>query len=78
MDRAAFFFTEVRMELGVVHVELASSKEIELMYGESECPRDVGPVEWGRFNLFWGFLGFSSAGVRHGIVFKLLNEWSRL
>ena len=54
MDRATFFFTEVGMKLGVVHVKLASSKEIELVYSESECPRDIGPVEWGRFDLLWG------------------------
>ena len=78
MDRAAFFLTEAGMKVGVIQVKFLSSKEVELVYSESECPRDIGPMEWGRFDFLWGCFGFSSAGVRHGVVFKLLNEWLHL
>ena len=78
MDRATFFLTEVGVKVGVIQAKVTSAKEVELVYGESECPRDVSPMERGRFEFLWGFFGFSSARVRHGIVFKLLIEWLRL
>ena len=78
MDGAANRSTEVGVELGVIHVKFVSSEKVELVDGEAKFPRDVSPVEGGRFDFLWGFLGFSSAGVRHGIVFKVFSEWVRL
>ena len=78
MDGAANHFTKVGVELGVIHVESVSSEKVELVDGEAKFPRDVSPVEGGRFDFLWGFLGFSSTGVRHGIVFKVFREWVRL
>ena len=48
------------------------------MDSETEFPRDVGPMEGRRVNFLWGFSGFLSLGVRHGTVFKFLNEWDHL
>ena len=48
------------------------------MDGETEFPRDVSPMEGGRFNFLWGFSGLLSVGVRHGIIFKVLSEWIHL
>ena len=79
MDRATFFFTEVGMKVGVIQVKFTSTEEVELVYGESKCPWDIHPMEWGRFKFLWGlFFGFSSAGMRHEVVFKCLSEWLRL
>ena len=78
MDRTTFFLTEVGMKVGVIQVKFTTSEEVELVYGESECPWDICPVEWGRFEFLWGFFGFSSTRVRHGVVFKFLSEWLRL
>ena len=78
MDGAASRLTKVGVELGVTHVKFVSSEKVELVDGEAQFPRDVSPVEGGRFNFLWGFLGFSSVGVRHGIVFKVFSEWVRL
>ena len=78
MDRATNSLTEMGVDVGMVQVKFVFAKEVELMDSEAEFPRDVGPMEWGRFRFLWGFSGFSSAGVRHGIVFKLLSEWVRL
>ena len=75
MDGAAYFPTEVGVGVGVIQVEFVSAKEVELMYGEAKFPRDVRPMEWGRFGFLWSFSGFLSAGVRHGVVFKFLSEW---
>ena len=74
MDGAANFSTEVGVKVGVSQVEFIPTKEIELVYGEAKFPRDVSPMEWGRFEDFWGFFGFLSTGVRHGIIFKRLRE----
>ena len=74
VDRAANFSTEVGVKVGVLQVKFISTKEIELVYGEAQFPRDVSPMDWERFEDFWGFFGFSSTGVRHGIVFKYLRE----
>ena len=78
MDGAANHLTKVGVELGVIHVKFVSSEKVELMDGEAKFPWDVSPVEGGRFDFLRGFLGFSSAGVRHGIVFKVFSEWVRL
>ena len=78
MDGAANRLTEVGVELGVTHVKFVSSEKIELVDGEAEFPRDVSPVKGGRFDFLRGFLGFSSTGVRHGIVFKVFSEWVHL
>ena len=48
------------------------------MNGEAKFPQDVSPMEGGRFDFLWGFTGFSSVGMRHGMVFKALNEWFHL
>ena len=45
------------------------------MDGKTKFPRDVSPMEGGRFDFLWGFSGFSSVGVRHGVVLKLLSKW---
>ena len=74
MDGAAYFLTEVGVGVSVIQVELVSAKEVELMYGEAEFPRDVCPMEWGRFGFLRSFSRFLSAGVRHGVVFKFLSE----
>ena len=78
VDRAATFLTEVGVGLSVCQVEVVAAEEVELVDGETEFPRDVSPMEGGRFDFLWGFLGFSSAGVRHGTVFKRLREWEHL
>ena len=78
MDGTACLTTEVRMGLGMVQVEFVATQEVELVNSETECPRDVGPMEGGRFDFLWGFSGFSSAGVRHGTVFKRRSWWTRL
>ena len=74
MDGAAYFPTEVGVGVSVIQVELVSAKEVELMYSEAEFPRDVRPMEWGRFGFLRSFSRFFSAGVRHGVVFKFLSE----
>ena len=74
VDGAANFPTEVGVKVCVSQVEFVPTKEVELVYGEAEFPRDVRSMEWGRFEFPWGFFGFSSTGVRHGIVFKHLRE----
>ena len=57
--------------MSVVQVEFVSAKEVKLVDGEAEFPRDVSPMEGGRFNFLWGLSGFSLSGMRHeGIVFK--------
>ena len=81
VDRAAVFPTKVGVGLSVCQVKVVTAEEVELMNGETEFPRDVGPMEGGRFDFlrgFSGFSGFSSVGVRHGMVFKVLSEWVRL
>ena len=78
MDGAANRLTEVGVELGVSHVKFVSSEKVELMDSEAKFPRDVSPMEGGRFDFLWGFLGFLSTGVRHGIVFKVFRKWVRL
>ena len=78
MDGAAYFPTEVGVGVSVIQAEFVSAKEVKLMYGEAKFPRDVCPVEWGRFGFLWGVSRFSSAGVRHGVVFKFLSKWLRL
>ena len=75
MDGAANRLTEVGVKLGVIHVEFVSSEKVELVDSEAKFPWDVSPVEGGRFDFLWGFLGFSSTGVRHGVVFKIFREW---
>ena len=78
MDGAACLSTEMGVGLGVVQVKFVAAKEVELVDSETEFPGDVSPMEGRRINFLWGFFGFSSAGVRHGIVFKVLSEWVRL
>ena len=78
MDGAAYFPTEVGVGVSVIQVKLVSAKEVELMYSEAEFPRDVRPMERGRFGFLWSFSRFLSVGVRHGVVFKFLSEWLRL
>ena len=78
MDRATNSLTEMGVDVGMVQVKFVFAKEVELMDGEAEFPRDVGPMEWGRFRFLWGFSGFSSAGVRHETVFKYFKEWACL
>ena len=75
MNRAACSLTEVGMEVGMTQVEFVPAQEVELVDSEAKFPRDVGPMEGGRFVFLWGFLGFPSAGARHGMVFKVLSEW---
>ena len=77
MDRTAGFLTEARVGLCMVKVEMVMVEEAELVNGEAQLPRDVGPVDGG-FNVLWGFLLFSSSGVRHGVVFKYRSEWAHL
>ena len=74
VDGAANFPTEVGVKLCMFQVEFVPTEEVELVYSEAKFPRDVCPMEWGRFEFLWGFFGFSSTGVRHGIVFKHLRE----
>ena len=78
MDGTTCLATEVRVGLGVVQVEFVATQEVELVNGETQCPGDVGPMEGGRFDFLWGFSGFSSAGMRHGTVFKRRSWWIRL
>ena len=77
MDGTAGFLTEAGMDSSVVKVEMVVVEEVELVYGEVQFPRDVGPVDGG-FNVLRGFLLFSSSGVRHGAVLKYRSEWARL
>ena len=77
MDRAASLLTEARVGFGMVQVEFLAAEEVKLVDGETKFPRDVGPMDGG-FSVLWGLLSFSSVGVRHGDVFKLLREWERL
>ena len=74
MDRATDFSAEVGMGVGVVQVEFVMAEKVELVDGEAEFPRDISPMEGRRVDFLWGFSGFSSPRVRHGIVFKLLRE----
>ena len=69
VDGTAGFLTEAGVDSGVVKVEVIVVEEAKLVYGEAQCPRDVGPVDGG-FNVLRDFLLFSSSGVRHGAVFK--------
>ena len=78
MDGTACLTTEVRMGLGVVQAKVVAAKEVELVDGETERPRDVGPMEGGRFDFLWGFSGFLSARMRHGTVFKRRRWWTCL
>ena len=78
MDRAACLFAEMGVSSGVVQVKLVSAKEVELIDCKAEFPGDVGPMEGRGFNLCWGFLLFSSAGMRHGVVFKRWRKWVHL
>ena len=78
MDGAANRLTKVGVELGMTHVKFISSEKVELVDSEAKFPQDISPVEGGGFDFLWGFLGFLSAGVRHGIVFKDFSEWVRL
>ena len=55
MDRATFFLTEVGVKVGVTQVKVTLAKEVELVYGESECPRDISPMEWGGVEFLRGF-----------------------
>ena len=77
MDRTAGFLTEAGVDSSVVKVEVVVVEEAELVNGEAQFPRDVGPVDGG-FNVLWDFLLFSSSGVRHGAIFKYRSEWVRL
>ena len=77
MDRAPSLFTETRVGFGVVQVEFLAAEEVKLVDGETELPRDVGPMDGG-FSVLWGFCSFSLSGVRHGIPFNRLREWERL
>ena len=75
MDGATDFSTEVGVGVSVVQVKFVAAKEVELVDGEAKFPRDVSPMEGGRFDFLWGFSRFSSMGMRHGTVFKVLSEW---
>ena len=77
MDRAPSLFTETRVGFGVVQVEFLAAEEVELVDGETELPRDVGPMDGG-FSVLWGFRSFSLSRVRHGTPFNRLREWERL
>ena len=77
MDGAPSLFTETRVGFGMVQVESSAVKEVKLVDGEAELPRDVGPMDGG-FSILWGFRSFSLLGVRHGIPFNRLREWDRL
>ena len=61
----------------MVQVKFSAVEEVKLVDGETELPRDVGPMDGG-FSVLWGFRSFSSLGVRHGIAFNRLREWERL
>ena len=69
MDGTAGFLTKAGVDSGVVKVEVVVVEEVKLVYGETQFPRDVGPVDGG-FNVLQDFLLFSSSGVRHGVVLK--------
>ena len=78
MDGTTSFFAEAGVDSGVVKVEVVAVEEAKLVYGETQFPRDVGPMD-GRFNVLRGFLFLSSSsGVRHGAVFKYQSECARL
>ena len=70
VDGATRLFAEMGVGSGVVQVEFVPAKEVELIDCEAKFPGDVGPMEGRGFNFLWGFSLFSSAGVRHGVVFK--------
>ena len=74
VDGATYFPTEVGVKLCVFQVEFVPTEEVKLVYGEAKFPRDVCPMERGWFKFLWGFFGFSSSGVRHGIIFKSLRK----
>ena len=81
VDGTTTFSAEVEVSLGMFQVKLILAEEVELVNGETEFPRDVSPMEGGRFGFLWGFSsfsGFSSTEVRHGMVLKVLSEWVRL
>ena len=78
MDGAACLSTEMGVGLGMVQVKFVAVKEVELVDSETKFPGDVSPMEGRRFDFLRGFIGFSSTGVRHGIVFKVFSEWVRL
>ena len=69
MDRATSLFAEAQVTFGMVQVEFVAAKEVKLVDGEAEFPGNVSPVDGG-FSVLWGFLLFSSLGVRHGVVLK--------
>ena len=78
MDGATCLFTEARVGLCVVQIKFSAAEEVKLVNSEAEFPRDVGPMDGRGFVVLWGFLLFSSTGVRHGVTFKYLSEWVRL
>ena len=69
MDGTAGFLTEAGVDSSMVKVEVVVVEEAELVYGEAQFPRNVGPVDGG-FNVLRNFLLFPSSGVRHGVVLK--------
>ena len=73
MDRASDLSAEIRVSSGVVQVKFLAAEEVKLVDGETEFPRDVGPMDGG-FSVLWGFCSFSLLGVRHGISFNWLRE----
>ena len=77
MDGTTSFLAEAGVDSGVVKVEMVVVEEAKLVHGETQFPRDVGPMDRG-FNVLWGFLLSSSSGVRHGAVFKYWSEWACL
>ena len=79
VDGATSFSTEVGVGVSMVQVKFVSAKEVKLVDSETEFPRDVSPMEGGRFNFLWGLSGFSSSGMRHEVViFKYRREWACL
>ena len=77
MDGTASFLTEAGMDSGVVKVKVVVVEVAELVYSETQFPRDIGPVDGG-FNVLWDFLLFPSSGVRHGIILKYWSKWACL
>ena len=69
MDGTAGFLTEAGVDSSMVKVKVVVVEEAELVNGEAQFPRDVGPVDGG-FDVLQDFLLFSSSRVRHGVVFK--------
>ena len=45
VDGAAGLLTEAGVDFGVVKVELMEVEVLELVYGETQFPRDVGPPD---------------------------------